>query len=246
MIASVTSVHNPTIKLIRSLKEKKFRTQSGLFVAEGEMVLARAKTEGWEPEFLVSTEWVEPWGTAQLVTVSPKVMGLLSAQYNPPPVLGVFGQRWHREARPDGLWLALEDIRDPGNLGTMLRTADAVSARGVILGGDSCDPWGPDCVRASMGSIFGVPLVRMDTPALISLCKSWPGDAVGTHLQATEDFRRRYADPVLLVMGSEGTGLSSGLAAACRHLVRIPMKGDAQSLNVAVATGIMLYEIVKV
>lgn len=245
MPAPVTSIQNPTIKLIRSLKEKKFRAQTDLFVAEGELVLARARGEGWEPQFLVSTERVEPWGAAQRITVTPKIMDLLSAQNNPPPVLGVFRQRWQETVPPDGLWLALEDIRDPGNLGTIVRTADAVGARGVILGGDSCDPWGPDCVRASMGSIFAVPLVRMATAALIALLKSWPGDSVGTLLRATTGFRRDYADPVLLVMGSEGTGLSSDLAAACRHLVRIPMKGKAQSLNVAVATGIMLYEIVK-
>ena len=246
MTAPVTSIQNPTIKLIRSLKEKKFRAETDLFVAEGELVLARARGEGWEPQFLVSTENVEPWGGALRITVTPKVMGQLSAQNNPPSVLGVFRQRWQETVPPDGVWLVLEDIRDPGNLGTIVRTADAVGARGVILGGGSCDPWGPDCVRASMGSIFAMPLVRMDDRRLVSLVRSWPGDSVGTHLGATTGFRRDYADPVLLVMGSEGTGLSSELAAACRHLVRIPMKGKAQSLNVAVAAGIMLYEIVKV
>ncbi len=245
MMAPVTSAHNSTIKLIRSLKEKKFRGQTGLFVAEGEMVLARARAEGWEPEFLVSTDAIDNWGAAQRITVTPNVMGLLSAQNNPSRVLGVFRQRWHSEAQPDGLWLALETMRDPGNLGTILRTADAVGARGVILAGQSCDPWGADCVRASMGSIFGVPLVRMETPALISLCEAWPGEVVGTHLKAPIDYRRRYASPVLLVMGSEGRGLSDELAAACAILIRIPMTGPAQSLNIAVATGIMLYEITR-
>lgn len=239
----ITSPRNPTIKLIRSLAEKKFRSESGLFVAEGEKVLARARTEGWEPEYLVTTEAAESWGGAERITVSGKVMGLLSAQNNPPTVLAVFRQRWRGMAEPDGLWLALEDMRDPGNLGTILRTADAVAARGVILAGQTCDPWGPDCVRASMGSIFGMPMVRIDTHALTGLCRAWPGDVIGTHLLATADYRRLYASPALLVMGSEGRGLSDELAAACRVLVRIPMKDQAQSLNVAVAAGLMLYEI---
>ena len=241
----ITSPRNPAIKLIRSLAEKKFRRQAGLFVAEGELVLARARAEGWEPDYLVATRDVEPWGTAQRMTVSEKVMASLSGQSNPAGVIGVFRQRWHDTVKPDGLWLALEDMRDPGNLGTILRTADAVAASGVILAGQSCDPWGPDCVRATMGSIFAMPLTRMDKPALIALCKAWRGDVVGTHLQGREDYRRTYASPSLLVMGSEGRGLSDELATACRLLVRIPMQGAAQSLNVAVAAGIMLYEIVK-
>ncbi len=136
-------------------------------------------------------------------------------------------------------------MRDPGNLGTIIRTADAVAASGVILVGQSCDPYSGDCVRATTGSIFGVPLVRMETEAFIALCKTWRGDVVGTHLKGTEDFRRTYKSPTLLVMGSERRGLSEELAAACNSLVRIPMPGGAESLNVATATALMLYEAVK-
>ena len=241
----LTSTQNPTIKLIRSLAEKKYRQQTELFVAEGEKVLARARAEGWVPEYLVSTRSIEPWSSAKLVTVDDRVMASLSSQTNAPDQIGVFKHRWRADVEPHGVWVALEDMRDPGNLGTIIRTADAVAAKGVILAGQSCDPWGPDCVRASMGSIFGVPLVRMETSALIALCERWPGEVIGTHLEATEDYRRPYASPALMVLGSEGRGLSKELAKACRVLVRIPMRGGAQSLNVAVAAGIMLYEIVK-
>lgn len=238
----IASPHNPTIKSIRSLAEKKYRAATGLFVAEGAEVLARARREGWEPVYLVATEAAAPWGKAERLTVSEKIMRSLGGQKNASPLIGVFRQRFADSATPRGLWVALEEMRDPGNLGTIVRTADAVAAAGVILVGPSCDPYGRDSVRASMGSIFGPPLARMDRGQFIELCRDWPGDVVGTHLKGTEDYRRAYRAPVLLAMGSEGSGLSPETAAACSTLVRIPMKGGAQSLNVAVAAGLMLYE----
>jgi TrmH family RNA methyltransferase len=172
-------------------------------------------------------------------------MGQVSAQKNPPAAIGVFPQKWADHLTPQGTWVALEDMRDPGNLGTIIRTADAAGAAGVILAGQSCDPYSPDCVRATMGSIFGVPLVRLDQKAFLDLCRTWPGESVGTHLKASETYRRAYRKPTLLVMGSEGRGLSDEAAAACSTLVRIPMKGGAESLNVAIAAGLMLFEAQK-
>jgi RNA methyltransferase, TrmH family len=239
----ISSPQNPAIKAIRALAEKKYRHESGLFVAEGEKVLERARSMEWTPESLIHTEGAAPWGNAKLIEVSSQVMATLSTQNNPPSMLGVFRQKWQERAASDGLWLALEDMRDPGNLGTIIRTADATGAKGIILAGQCCDPWGRDCVRATMGSIFAVPLVHMSIPALIGLCQSWPGDVTGTHLQATEDYRRAYREPTLIVMGSETRGLSPALANACSMLVRIPMRGALDSINVSVATGLMLFEI---
>jgi TrmH family RNA methyltransferase len=238
----VTSLQNPTIKLIRSLSEKKFRQETGLFVAEGWDMLDRARKVGWEPEHLLSTEPISSWGETQPIYVTEKIMEGLSGQNNPHTALATFKQRFANEVTQNGVWVALEDMRDPGNLGTIIRTADAVAASGVILVGQSCDPFSRDCVRATTGSIFGVPLVRMETEAFIALSKSWPGEVVGTHLKATENFRRAYKSPTLLVMGSERRGLSDELAEACKTLVRIPMPGGAESLNVATATAIILYE----
>ncbi len=244
-MAQVMSPQNPAIKLIRSLAEKKFRQETGLFVAEGWEMLERARKMGWTPEHLVSTEPVAAWGQTRPILVTEKVMEGLSGQNNPHNVVATFGQRYVGDVTANGVWIALEDMRDPGNLGTIIRTADAVAASGVILVGQSCDPYSGDCVRATTGSIFGVPLVRMETEAFIGLCKSWPSDVVGTHLKTTEDYRRAYKSPTLLVMGSERRGLSDELAAACRTLVRIPMPGGAESLNVATAAALMLYEAVK-
>ena len=243
--AIITSPANPTVKLIRSLAEKKHRQETGLFVAEGPKVLVRARSEGWEPDYLVSTSTPDTWGSAKPLVVDDRIMAVLSAQKNASPVLGVFRQRWARDVRPDGPWLALEDMRDPGNLGTIIRTADAAGVSGIILAGQSCDPWGPDCVRATMGSIFAVPLMRMATASLAALCRTWPGEVAGTHLTATQDFRKDYGAPVLLVMGSDGSGLSEQLASACSTLVRIPMKPGPDSLNVAAATALMLYQAIK-
>lgn len=243
MKPAITSLQNPTIKLIRSLSEKKYREETGLFVAEGAEVLARARRQGWEPVYLVATAAVVPWGKAEILNVTEKVMASLSAQKNASPMLGVFRQRFADVNEPRGIWIALEEMRDPGNLGSIIRTADAVVAQGVILVGPACDPYSRDSVRASMGSIFGPPIVRMSRAQFIDLCRSWPGDTIGTHLQGTEDYRRAYRAPTLLVMGSEGGGLTPETAAACSTLVRIPMKGGAESLNVAVAAALMMYEI---
>ncbi len=239
----IYSTQNPAIKIVRSLAEKKYRQETGLFVAEGNKVLDRARALGWTPEMLVSIAPAAPWGDARLLEVTPEIMASLSTQKNPSPVLGVFRQRWSEHVEPQGLWLALEDMRDPGNLGTIIRTADAAGARGIILAGRTCDPWGSACVRATMGSIFATPLVTRSTAELGKLCKSWPGESIGTHVQGTEDYRRPYGEPTLIVMGSEGSGLSDAVAQACSALVRIPMRDGPDSLNIAVATGLMLFEV---
>jgi TrmH family RNA methyltransferase len=203
---------------------------------------------------------------ADCLDVSAAVLEKLAAKDNPQSVMAVLGQRWAELPAPDGrsgdakaggrarqstgatplppLWIALEEVRDPGNLGTILRTADAAGATGVILVGNTCDPFSREAVRASMGSIFAVPIARAEPEAFLALAKAWQGDVVGTHLGGEHDFREAdYRAPVLLVMGNEGQGLSDAAASACGKLVRIPMAGQLDSLNLAVATALMLYEI---
>jgi len=262
-VRAITSLQNERVKLIRSLEMRKVRRETGLFVAEGASVLVTAREAGWAPRMLVFLAgsaqagvarelltWAEAAG-AECLEVSPAVLAKLAAKDNPQTMLGVFEQRWAAEPAAerlaqDVLWLALEAIRDPGNLGTIIRTTDAVAAAGVILVGTSCDPYSHEAVRASMGSIFNVPLVRMSAERFLALVAAWEGDVVGTHLSGREDFRAvRYRAPTLLAMGSEGPGLSAELAAACSRLVKIPMAGSLDSLNLAVATALMLYEIRK-
>ena len=186
---------------------------------------------------------------AEVLEVSRDVLEKLASKDNAQTMMGVFEQRWANAPKPatvhrEETWLVLEEIRDPGNLGTIIRTAEATGLSGVILAGTCCDPFAHDCVRATMGSIFAVPLVRMPKDQLIALIGNWPGETVGTHLTSPHDFRKvRYRAPVMLVMGSEGPGLSEEVAKACRRLVKIPMVGRLDSLNLAVATGLALYQI---
>jgi TrmH family RNA methyltransferase len=182
--------------------------------------------------------------------VSEAVLAKIARRDNPQTVVGVFEQRMTplENIRPDGddLWVGLEAVRDPGNLGTILRTIDAVGASGAILIGETVDPFSPEAVRATMGSIFHVGLARAGLSDFEGLCGRWPGTVVGTHLAGTSDYcTAGYRPPVLLVMGREQSGLSPALAAACGTLVKIPMAGRADSLNLAVATGIMLFEIAR-
>jgi TrmH family RNA methyltransferase len=258
----ITSLANPQVKEIRGLALAKNRKASGLFVAEGLKLVADALECGWTIRTLVhsdrvanealvrrlSTRSEESGG--QVLTVSEAVLGKITRRDNPQTVVGVFEQRLTPldDIRPagDDLWVGLEAVRDPGNLGTILRTIDAVGASGAILVGETVDPFSPEAVRATMGSVFHVGLARAGLPDVEKLCADWPGTVVGTHLAGTLDYRNAdYRRPVLLVMGREQSGLSPALADACNTLVKIPMAGRADSLNLAVATGIMLFEIAR-
>jgi RNA methyltransferase, TrmH family len=263
---TITSLQNDSVKLIRSLEMRKARRETGLFVAEGASVLLTARDNGWSPRMLVAgpdadegstgaalQRWAEAAG-AERLDVSAAVLEKLAAKDNPQSVLGVFEQRWSSlpgpAAEPVGtssmppLWVVLEEIRDPGNLGTIMRTVDAAGASGIILAGNTCDPFSREAVRASMGSVFAVPMARTDRAGLVALASAWTGDVAGTHLSGNIDYRGAgYRAPVLLIMGNEGAGLSEDAAAACGKLVRIPMAGRLDSLNLAVATALMLFEI---
>jgi len=255
----ITSLTNDRVKAIRALDMRKERKQTGLFVAEGASILVTAREAGFTPTSLVyqSGSAASPvsrslvgWALgagADVLEVSEPVLAKLASKENPQSMIGVFRQRWvelpERVASED-CWLALEEVRDPGNLGTIIRTVDAVGAKGVILIGNCCDPYSREAVRATMGSVFAVPLVRTTREAFLTWRATWPGDVVGMHLEGREDFRRAsYKRPVVLVMGSEGPGLSDSLTRACSRLVKIPMAGKLDSLNLAVATALALYQI---
>ena len=255
----ITSLQNPTVKLVRSLASRKGRKQTELFAVEGATMLATARECGWAPKFLFAEEAAAKSGVvrelvdwaleagAQCNVVPDNVLAALSTMDNPQKVIGVFAERWLPQTgistNPGDLWVALEHVRDPGNLGTIIRTIDAAGAKGVVLVGDCCDPFSREGVRATMGSIFRVPIAALNHQDFVRLLNVWSGESVGTHLAARDDFRAERREPVLLVMGSEGDGLSDALARACSHLVKIPMRGHVDSLNLSVATAIMLYEI---
>lgn len=143
-----------------------------------------------------------------------------------------------------GIWLVAERLRDPGNLGTILRTGDAVGTGGLILIGDCVDPFSVEAVRASMGALFTVPVVRCDWEAFLTWLRAGPGMLVGLSLQTKHDYRApSYPAPTFLLTGNEAQGLPEEYEAACDLLVKLPMLGKADSLNAAVATAVMAYQV---
>lgn len=254
----VTSLTNPTVKTVRALHLRKAREESGLFLAEGLKIAAEALDLGRRPKILMFaagaravpvlnrlvTETLADGG--EVIEVGRDVLEKVTRRENPQTVIAVFDQRFEPMAalRPGAapVWVALQAVRDPGNLGTIIRTADAAGCGGVVLVGSCCDPYSVEAVRATMGSIFAVPLFRVEVDAFLSWRTGWPGALVGTHLAATTDYRAAdYPRPTMILMGNEQAGLPEELAAACNVTVKIPMRGRADSLNLAVATGIMIY-----
>ncbi|MER8952158.1 RNA methyltransferase [Mesorhizobium sp. M0833] len=260
-VKEVTSLANPLIKDIKALALKKFRDQQNAFMAEGLKLVIDALDLGWSIRTLVfakagrgnaavekvAARTVAAGGT--VLEVSEKVLVAITRRDNPQMVVGVFSQKLLslKDIRvQDGdVWVALDRVRDPGNLGTVIRTVDAVGARGVILVGETTDPFSVETVRATMGSIFGVPVAKAPHEAFLAWRKNFPGLVAGTHLKGAVDYRSVdfSKGPVLLVMGNEQQGLPDQLAASCDKLLRIPQAGRADSLNLAVATGVMLFEI---
>jgi TrmH family RNA methyltransferase len=260
-VKEVTSLTNPIIKDIRLLEKKRHRDETGLFLAEGMKLLIDAMESGWTIRTLIYSkagkgqENVEKLAArclaqgADVLIVSEKVLGAIARRDNPQMVMGVFEQRWQAPSavRPGtrDVWVALDRVRDPGNLGTIIRTADAAGAKGVILVGQTTDPFATETVRATMGSIFAMPLSRMSEPDFIAFAKTWPGMVAGTHLKGAVDYREPdyTKEPVLLVMGNEQAGMTDELADACTVLIKIPQAGRADSLNLAIATGVCLFEV---
>ncbi|RUX49241.1 RNA methyltransferase, partial [Mesorhizobium sp. M7A.F.Ca.US.014.04.1.1] len=257
----VTSLANPLVKDIKALAQKKFRDQQNAFMAEGLKLVIDALDLGWQIRTLVfakagrgnaAVEKVAARTVAaggMVLEVSEKVLVAITRRDNPQMVVGVFSQKFLalKDVRADNgdVWVALDRVRDPGNLGTVIRTVDAVGAKGVILVGDTTDPFSVETVRATMGSIFAVPVAKATTEAFLAWRGGFSGLVAGTHLKGAVDYRSVdfSRGPVLLMMGNEQQGLPESLAASCDRLLRIPQAGRADSLNLAVATGIMLFEI---
>jgi TrmH family RNA methyltransferase len=259
-VKEVTSLANPLVKGIKALALKKFRDEQHAFMAEGLKLVIDALDLGWSMHTLVFAKSalgnaaVEKAAAravaagALVLEVSEKVLAAITRRDNPQMVIGVFAQKFAalKDVRPTGhdVWVALDRVRDPGNLGTVIRTIDAVGAKGLILVGETTDPFSLETVRATMGSIFAVPIAKTTADEFLAWRKGFAGFVAGTHLEGAVDYRSvDYSGrPLLLLMGNEQQGLPDNLAAACDRLLRIPQAGRADSLNLAVATGVMLYE----
>jgi TrmH family RNA methyltransferase len=254
----ITSAANAEVKFLRSLHERKYRKKSGWFLAEGTRICREAVALGWNLHRLAFLA-----GRESDAVMAPILVGLaasggralpmtevllqrISRKDNTQILLGAFAQRWHDlqsvGLQTDKIWVALDRVRDPGNLGTVMRTADAVGAAGIILVGDCADPFSVEAVRASMGAVFNVQIVACSEAKFVAFGAIWPGQIIGTALPATVDYRSAdYDGPLVMLMGNEQSGLSGPLIELCHQLIKIPMHGRSDSLNLAVATGVALY-----
>jgi TrmH family RNA methyltransferase len=256
----ITSLTNPTVKAVRALHMRKEREESGLFLAEGLKIVIEAIDLGHAPRILMygADAAAHPMlqkavaatraAGGEVIEVSREVLEKVSRRDNPQAVVAVFAQGYTPlfdiDPRAAPCWVALQAVRDPGNLGTIIRTADSAGCGGVILVGDCTDPFSVEAVRATMGSVFAVRIASATVDEFLAWRKAWPGSVVGTLLTAATDYRQaEYRKPALILMGNEQQGLPPDLAAACDVNVKIPMRGRADSLNLAVATGIMIYTV---
>ena len=259
MLHKVSSPANPVVKMLKSLHAKKGRSETGLFLAEGARLIEEAALLGKWPDVLAlapaalarrqTADLVNRAASAgvRCVETSEGVLAQISKRDNPQTMIAAY----HRfdtslsslAAKPGDLWLALEAVRDPGNLGSILRTADAAGAAGVILVGGTCDPFSVEAVRASMGAIFATRFAQTDFAGF----DAWRRAAGLPMYGASLNTNARHDAPTaergaVLLLGNEQAGLTSDAEGACDALVRIPMRGKADSLNLAAAAAILLYD----
>ncbi|BCI69644.1 RNA 2'-O ribose methyltransferase substrate binding family protein [Sphingomonas sp. S17] len=260
MPREITAYSNPLIKWVRDLRDKRHRKQARQFLAEGLRILTEAKETGRLPTLLFFAKpsadhplvrqlvrAVELAG-GEAIETTPDILSKLSGKDNPQAVVGVFEELGTTldmlDRSSSGIWLVAERLRDPGNLGTILRTGDAVGAGGLILVGECVDPFSVEAVRASMGALFTVPIVKTEWQPFLDWLRQGPGQLVGLSLDTETDYRSAdYTAPTFLLTGNEAQGMPADYAAACDVLVKIPMLGKADSLNAAVATAVMAYEV---
>lgn len=259
-VKEVTSFANPIIKDIKNLTQKKGREETGAFMAEGLKLVIDALELGWKIRTLVYAKNAKGKPLVEQVAaktvasgglvleVTEKIISSITRRDNPQMVVGIFEQAWKplRDVRPQEgeTYIALDRVRDPGNLGTIIRTADAAGASGVILVGDCTDPFSLETVRATMGSVFATPVTRASIDEFLAWKKTAGVSVVATHLAGAVDYRTidYKRKPTVVLMGNEQSGLPPELAAKADQLARIPQQGRADSLNLAIATAVMLFE----
>ena len=260
MPREITAFSNPTVKRLRSLRDKKARKEEGLFLAEGLRIIAEARDSGQLPEILMlSPEGARHPLAAEIsaateaaggdvIQTTPDILSKTSGKDNPQMLVAAYRQPGTGLAAIDRgkapLWFVAQALRDPGNIGTILRTGDAVGAGGLILIDDSADPYSVEAVRASMGAIFTQQVAKASWDEFHDWLRGGAGQLVGTSLKAPHDYLEvEYQPPCFLLIGNEQQGLPPAYEKACDVLVKIPMAGRADSLNAAVAAAVMAFQV---
>jgi RNA methyltransferase, TrmH family len=256
----ITAFSNPLVKQARGLRDKKNRRAEGLFLAEGLRILTEAREAGMLPETLFFSDAAHPLlrrlideteaAGGEAIETGADILHKISGKDNPQAALGVYRAfdtalaGLDRDAAP--LWIVAQALRDPGNLGTILRTGDAVGAGGLILIDECADPFSAEAVRASMGALFTQKIAAARWEEFVPWLRSGPGQLIGTSLNAAADYQAaRYERPAFILVGNEQAGLPEAYERECDMLVKMPMLGKADSLNAAVATAVMAYEVIN-
>jgi len=260
MRREITGYSNPLVKQVRALREKKHRKRAGLFLAEGLRILTEARDAGTLPQMLFYSMDQTPHPLAlelmaavdssggEIIATTDDILAKISGKDNPQTVVGVYADMMTSldglDRTASDIWFVAQSLRDPGNLGTILRSGDAVGAGGLILIDDCVDPFSVEAVRASMGALFTQKIVQANWPDFIAWLRKGPGQLIGASLNTDFDYQEpSYSDPAFLLIGNEARGLPADYETECDLLVKIPMLGKADSLNAAVATAVMAYEI---
>lgn len=254
----IESRHHPAVKRARALQNRIERDRTGLFFCEGLRFVAQAFEHNFAPQalFYAPDLLTHPFGKRIIerrraktpcYALSSEVFQSLTLSDEPQGIAAICRQQWKTldalDPKSALCWLALETVQSPGNLGTMLRTSDGVGAGGCLLLGDAVDPYHPACVRASMAALFTQSFARTTLEEFSAWKKRHGVRVVGTSPRAKTAFDAPvYRAPLVLFMGGERKGLTLPAMRLCDELVRIPMCGRGDSLNLAVATGLMLYE----
>ncbi len=234
---TITSPHNEKLKTLRKLRQRRRdRERLGQFVAEGEDLLAAADAAGWVPveRFAVSGSGLPG------IEVDPEALKAVTELASGTRTLAIYNERW--EAAPLApVCVYLHGVGDPGNVGTVLRSAAAFGASCVALGGGSADPFSPKAVRASMGAIFAVPVAQARVAQL-------PGTTIALDAAAERPLSAVAAElgpkaEISVLVGAERDGLPGEVLAACDHVARIPIA--TESLNAAIAASVALYELTR-
>jgi TrmH family RNA methyltransferase len=249
----ISSPGNPLIKKVRALRQKKVRTESGLFLVEGIHHVGEAVESGWEVQEILYASGVltSPFAhdlisrfafTPQPVTA--QVMETLADKENPQGILAIVSQkkRQLKDIKPFKRAMALVSPQDPGNVGTILRTLDAVGADALFLLDGGVELYHPTVVRASMGTLFWKPVIQTSFDEFIGWARKGGYQLIGTSAKADVDYQTLVPQiPWVLLLGNEQKGLSPAQTAACDVTVSLPMRGRVTSLNLAVAAGVLLY-----
>ncbi|MGX7894795.1 TrmH family RNA methyltransferase [Tsuneonella sp. HG222] len=256
----ITGFSNPTVKALRALRDKKHRKREGRFLAEGLRLLTDARESGRLPETLVMAEARDPHplldaleadvaaAGGEVIETTPDILSKITGKDNPQAVIGVFAE-WDTsiqalDRHAADIWLVAQALRDPGNLGTTLRTGDAVSAGGLILIDECADPFSAEAVRASMGAVFTQAIAQASWDEFLLWLRGGTGQLVAASLRDAVPYRGApYAAPCFILVGNESRGLPEAYEAACDLRVTMPMRGRADSLNAAVAAAVLAYEV---